>query len=239
MAEATIGSNKVPPARSVAPVRRPAARRQAPYPWLAPGVFIGALAPLASIVLRARQGALSANPIAQIENELGMSALIFLVASLACTPARHLLGWTWPTRIRRELGLFAFFYAMLHFLTYLLVDQVADLRAILADIVERPFITVGFLALVLLVPLALTSTTESIRRLGFRRWQRLHQLAYLAGALAVVHFIWRVKIDVSQPLLYAAVLGALLLVRLAFWLRQRSGKRVSRSPGVVGSAGPG
>jgi methionine sulfoxide reductase heme-binding subunit len=184
-------------------------------PWLKPGIFIGALAPLASIALRASQGTLSANPIAEIINELGLAAIIFLVASLACTPARWLLGWTWPVRIRRELGLFAFFYAMLHFLTYLVLDQGVDWAIIVEDIV-------GFLALVLLVPLALTSTTASVRRLGYRRWQRLHYLAYVAGVLAIVHFIWRVKIDVTQPLVYGSVLGALLLIRVAFWLRHRS-----------------
>ena len=217
-----VASDESVPARPLAPGRRPTPQRQAPLPWLKPGIFIGALAPLASIALRASQGTLSANPIAEVENELGLTALIFLVASLACTPARRLLGWTWPTRIRRELGLFAFFYACLHFLTYLVIDQGFDWGTIVEDIAQRPFITVGFVALVLLVPLAFTSTTASLRRLGYRRWQRVHQLAYIAGVLAVVHFIWRVKIDVSQPLLYASVLGALLLVRLVVWLRQRS-----------------
>jgi sulfoxide reductase heme-binding subunit YedZ len=218
-------SENVMAARPRVPVARPSPQRGAPYPWLQPGIFVGALAPLASIALRASQGGLSANPIAQVENELGLTALILLIASLACTPARRIMGWTWPTRVRRELGLFAFFYAMLHVLTYLLLDQALDWRTIVEDIVQRPFITVGFVALVLLVPLALTSTTASIRRLGFRRWTRLHQLAYVAGVLAVVHFIWRVKIDLSQPLLYAVVLGALLLVRVALWLRQRSAKQ--------------
>jgi methionine sulfoxide reductase heme-binding subunit len=234
-----VASDESVPARPLAPGRRspPIPRRGAPQPWLKPGIFIGALAPLASIALRASQGALNADPIAQVENELGLTALIFLVASLACTPARRLLGWTWPTRIRRELGLFAFFYAALHFLTYLVLDQGVDWEAIVEDIAKRPFITVGFAALVLLVPLALTSTTASIRRLGYRRWQRLHQLAYVAGVLAVVHFIWRVKIDVSQPLIYASVLGALLMVRVAVWLRQRLAGRASPSPGPAGSAG--
>ncbi len=195
--------------------------RGVPMPWLKPGLYVGALAPLASIALRASQGVLSANPIAEVINELGLTALILLVASLACTPARRLLGWTWPTRIRRQLGLFAFFYAALHFLVYLVLDQGIAWGAIVEDIVKRPFITVGFAALVLLVPLALTSTAASVRRLGYRRWQRLHQLAYVAGVLAVVHFIWRVKIDVSQPLLYAAVLAALLGIRVIVWLRQR------------------
>ena len=127
-------------------------------PWLKPGIFIGGAGAAGGMVLRASQGTLSANPIAEIENELGLTALILLVASLACTPARWLFGWTWPTRIRRELGLFAFFYAVLHFLTYLVLDQAFDWPTIFEDIAQRPFITVGFLALVLLVPLALTST---------------------------------------------------------------------------------
>jgi sulfoxide reductase heme-binding subunit YedZ len=221
-----VASGESRPARPV-PTRRPAGRRAAPLPWLQPGIFLGGLVPLISIALRARNGELNADPIAQVENELGLTALIFLVASLACTPARRLWGWTWPTRVRRELGLFAFFYAMLHFLTYLVLDQGYDWQTILDDITKRPFITVGFLALVLLTPLALTSTTASIRRLGFRRWQRLHQLAYLAGVLAVVHFIWRVKIDLSQPLIYAAVFGALIAVRVLFWAGKRTSKRKS------------
>jgi sulfoxide reductase heme-binding subunit YedZ len=117
------------------------------------------------------------------------------------------------------LGLFAFFYAALHFLTYLFVDQALDAGRILEDIAKRPFITVGFAALVLLTPLALTSTTASIRRLGYRRWQLVHQLVYVAGVLAVIHFFWRVKLDVSQPLVYAAILATLLVVRVVFWLR--------------------
>ena len=225
------------PARPRAPAGRPAPRRPGPLAWLKPGIFIGALAPLASIALRASQGTLSANPIAEVVNELGLAALILLVASLACTPARWLLGWTWPTRVRRELGLFAFFYAVLHFLTYLVLDQGFDWAVIVEDVVQRPFITVGFLALVLLAPLALTSTPASIRRLGYRRWQRIHQLAYVAGVLAVVHFFWRVKIDVSQPLIYAAILGALLGVRVVVWLRQRSANRASPAPERGGSAG--
>jgi len=199
--------------------------KREPYPWLKPGIFIGGLVPLLYTVARATQGELSANPIAQIENELGLTALLFLVASLACTPARRLFHWTWPPRIRRELGLFAFFYASLHFLTYLMLDQFFDFGAIWADIADRPFITVGFAALVLMLPLALTSTTDSIRKLGYQRWVRLHQLVYVAGGLAALHFFWRVKIDVSQPLTYAAIIGALLAVRLAFWLRARNARK--------------
>ena len=209
-------------------VGRPASRRRQPWPWLKPGIFLGGLVPLAWIVVRARTGGLSADPIAQIENELGLTALIFLFASLACTPANRLLGWTWPPRVRRQLGLFAFFYASLHFLTYLVLDEFFDWRAIAADIAQRPFITVGFLALVLMVPMALTSTNGWVRRLGFRRWQQLHRVVYLAGALAALHFIWRVKLDVSQPLIYAAIFAALITLRLAWWLRKRrAGKRAA------------
>jgi sulfoxide reductase heme-binding subunit YedZ len=221
-----VASDESLPARPGVAVRqRPAqrpAQRGAPLPWLRPGLIVGALAPLAAIVIRGSQGTLSANPIAEIINELGLTALILLVASLACTPARRLFGWTWPTRIRRDLGLLAFFYAVLHFLTYLVLDQTFDWPIIFEDIAQRPFITVGFLALVAMVPLALTSTSGSVRRLGFRRWTRLHQLAYVAGVLAIIHFVWRVKIDVTQPMIYAAILVALLAVRVAFWLRQRS-----------------
>ena len=195
--------------------------RSSPLPWLKPGLFVGALAPLGVMIVEAVQGTLGANPVAELENVLGLAALVLLVASLACTPARRLFGWSWPARIRRQLGLFAFFYISLHFLTYVLVDQSLDAGRIVEDIVKRPFITVGFAALVLLIPLALTSTTASIRRLGYRRWTLLHQLAYVAGVLAVIHFFWRVKIDVSQPLVYAGVLTLLLLVRVLFWLRRR------------------
>lgn len=192
-----------------------------PMPWLKPGIFLGALVPLISLGLRWSQDALGANPIAQVENELGLTALIFLMAALACTPAKRLLGWNWQMRVRRELGLFAFFYASVHFLTYLVLDQFFDLRVIVGDIVERPFITVGFAALVLLTPLAVTSTNGWVRRLGYRKWQRLHQLVYVAGVLAVVHFVWRVKIDISQPLTYAFVLAILLGARIVWWLRKR------------------
>jgi sulfoxide reductase heme-binding subunit YedZ len=198
-------------------------------PWLKPGIFLGGLVPLAWMSVRAGAGALGANPIAEVENELGLTALIFLLASLACTPARRLLGWTWPIRVRRELGLFAFCYAALHALTYVVLDEFFDWGAIVADIAQRPFIAVGFLALLLMVPMAVTSTNGWVRRLGYRRWQRIHQVVYLAGALAVVHFIWRVKIDVSQPLTYAAIFATLIALRLAWWLWQRyAGRRAAR-----------
>ncbi|MFN0073802.1 MAG: sulfite oxidase heme-binding subunit YedZ [Chloroflexota bacterium] len=190
-------------------------------PWLKPGIFLGGLAPLASLTLRGVQGHLGADPIAVIENETGLVALIFLTASLACTPARYVFGWTWQMATRRDLGLFAFFYASVHFLTYLVLDQVFDWSVIVEDVIQRPFITVGVLALLLMAPLALTSTNAWVRKLGFRRWQILHRLAYVAGILAVVHFILRVKVDLTQPLTYAVVVGGLLALRAAFWIRKR------------------
>ena len=185
-------------------------------------MFVGSLAPAIRLLVLGARGELGANPIATALNQLGLVALIFLIASLAATPLKTTLGWTWPIRIRRMLGLYAFFYGSLHFLTYLGLDQVLDLRAVFADITKRNFIAVGFTAFVLLVPLAVTSTDAMVRRLGFVRWKRLHRLVYVAAALGVVHFIWRVKKDLSQPLTYGAVLALLLAIRVvAFGLKRR------------------
>jgi sulfoxide reductase heme-binding subunit YedZ len=199
-------------------------RRRVPFPWLKPGVFVGALVPLAGLVLQATRGTLGADPVAIALNRLGLLALIFLVASLACTPAKTLLGWTWPIRLRRMLGLFAFFYACLHFTTYVAVDQRFDWPVLWADVTKRKFMVVGFGAFLLLLPLALTSTDASVRRLGFRRWKALHRLVYLAAVLAVVHFLWRVKLDIREPLIYALVLGALFLARVVDAVRTRRAK---------------
>jgi len=185
-------------------------------------VWVGSLAPAIRLLALAARGELGANPIATALNQLGLVALVFLIASLAATPLKAALGWTWPIRIRRMLGLYAFFYASLHFLTYLGLDQVLDFRAVFADITKRKFIAVGFTAFVLLVPLAVTSTDAMVRRLGFVRWKRLHRLVYVAAALGVVHFIWRVKTDVSQPLTYGAVVALLLAIRVvAIGLKKR------------------
>lgn len=189
----------------------PARRR--PYPWLEPAVLVGALVPVAALAVRGVRGELGANPIAQALNQLGLVALVLLVAALACTPAKILFGWTWPFRIRRMLGLLGFFYAALHVATYVGLDQVLDLAAIWKDVTKRKFIFVGAAAFVVLVPLALTSTDASVRRLGFARWKLLHRLAYVAPALGVLHFFWRVKKDATEPLAYGVVLAALLAVR--------------------------
>lgn len=193
--------------------------RGRPYPWLEPAVLVGALVPVAALVLRGVRGELGANPIAQALNQLGLLALVFLVAALACTPAKQVFGWTWPLRIRRMLGLLAFFYATLHVLTYTGLDQVFDWSAIWTDVTKRKFIFVGFAAFVLLIPLALTSTNASVRRLGFARWKQLHRLAYVAPALGVLHFFWRVKKDATEPLTYGAVLAILLAIRLLAYVR--------------------
>ena len=168
-------------------------RSTPPYPWLKPAVFVGSLTPVAALLLHAVRGEFGANPISQALNQLGLVAPIFLVAALTCTPLKILFGWTWPLRLRRMLGLYGFAYATLHVSTYIGIDQFFDWQAIVADIVKRQFIFVGFAAFVLLIPLAMTSTAASIKRLGYTRWQQLHRLAYIAPLLGVLHFTWRVK----------------------------------------------
>jgi sulfoxide reductase heme-binding subunit YedZ len=183
-------------------------------PWLKPAVLVGSLVPLAGLAARGFGGQLGANPIATALNQLGLLALVFLIAALACTPFKAFLGWTWPIRIRRMLGLFAFFYASVHFLTYAGLDQVLDLKAIWSDVTQRKFIFVGLAALVLLIPLAITSTEAMVRRLGFKRWKLLHRLAYVAASLAVIHFLWRVKKDLTQPLIFGVLLALVLAARV-------------------------
>lgn len=211
-----------------------------PLPWLKPGLFIGGIAPGLSIVTSALRGTLAVDPIAEALNRFGLLALIFVVATLCCSPLKKLFGWTWPMRIRRMLGVFAFGYALAHVLTYALFDQVANLHAIARDILERPFILVGFLAFGLLVPLAATSTNGMVRRLGFVRWQQLHRLIYPAALLVCLHFIWRVKRDLTEPAIYTSIVVALLLVRVALRLRRPVPRAAARShsnpdPGSPGS----
>jgi methionine sulfoxide reductase heme-binding subunit len=192
-----------------------------PHPWLAPAVLVGSLAPAVSMVMRARTGGLGSNPIAEALNELGLTALILLIASLAATPLKMLTGWTWPIRIRRRVGVLAFAYAVLHVTVYVALDQSFAWRGIVADVIKRNFILVGFAAFTLLVPLAVTSTDWSVRRLGYVKWKRLHTLVYPAAMLAAIHFIWRVKKDLTEPLVYAAVLGLFLLLRVVWRMRKK------------------
>lgn len=196
---------------------RPVAKKR--LRWLKPLVAALAAAPLAWEAFALVTDRLGANPIEEALNFLGKWTLILLLVSLACTPLRILTGWSWPLRVRRLLGLAAFAYACSHFLFYAVVDQGLDGSEIWTDISKRKFITIGFAALVLLVPLAVTSTKGMIRRLGARRWNRLHQLVYPAALLAIVHFTWRVKADLREPFIYAGVLGLLFAVRLLPRLR--------------------
>lgn len=199
--------------------------RRPPLPWLKPGLFTGALLPLALLLWRAAHRTLGADAVAVGLNQLGYLALVFLMASLACTPLKILTGWTWPVRVRRMLGLFAVFYASLHLITYVAIDQQLDWAVLWGDVTQRRFMIVGFAAFLLLLPLAWTSTDASVRRLGFQRWKALHRLAYVAGVLAVVHFLWRVKLDTRVPLRWAAFLGLLFLIRIADGIRARRRKR--------------
>lgn len=171
------------------------------------------LVPLAVLGFRAATDGLGANPIETITHETGRWALRLLLLSLAVTPARRRLGLAWLAPLRRTLGLLAFGYASLHLLTWVVLDQFFDLHAMVEDVLERRYITAGMTAYLLLVPLALTSTRAAQRRLG-RRWQKLHRLVFASAAAAVVHFLWLVKADLTEPLVYAAALASLLALRL-------------------------
>jgi sulfoxide reductase heme-binding subunit YedZ len=186
-----------------------------------PFVFIAALGPLAYLLLGAWQGRLGANPIETITRSTGLWTLRFMLITLAVTPLRRLTGLNDIVRVRRMLGLFAFFYGSLHLLTYVWLDQFFDWAAIVKDVAKRPFITAGFSAYVLLVPLAITSTASMIRRLGGRTWRRLHRLAYVTAALGVLHYWWLVKADIRPPRNYAIVLGVLLFARAYVFARSR------------------
>ena len=180
-----------------------------------PLLFLICLLPLARLVYLAFNGGLGANPIEFITRSTGTWTLVGLMLTLAVTPVRRLTGRNELIRYRRMLGVFAFFYASLHFTTYIWLDQFFDPASILKDIYKRPFITIGFAAFLLLLPLAITSTNAMMRRLG-RRWQQLHRLVYLIGFLGVLHYWWLVKKDLTQPLIYGLVLLVLLSLRLPF-----------------------
>ncbi len=184
-----------------------------------PIVFAAALLPLAFLVYRGLINDLGANPIETINRYTGDWVLRFLLITLAVTPLRRLTGWNGLLRYRRMLGLFAFFYACVHFLSWVWLDQYFVLTDIVQDVAKRPFITVGFASFLMLIPLALTSTNAMIRRLGAKRWQQLHRLVYLIGIGGVVHFLWLVKSDIREPLVYGVILALLLGFRL--WDRRR------------------
>ena len=190
--------------------------------YFKPVIFLACLVPLALLVWDGLHGSLGANPIETITHSTGNCTLTFLLITLAVTPIRKLTRQYWLIGLRRMFGLFAFFYGFLHLMTYVWLDKFFDVHEMLHDIAKRKFITAGMTAFVLMIPLALTSTKWSIRKLGGKRWQALHRLIYFSAAAGVIHYIWLVKADLRKPLEYAAVLGALMLYRFAMWLKTRA-----------------
>jgi len=188
------------------------------YRLTKPAVFLLCLLPLIWLLLRAFEvGAfgLGANPIEELLHELGRWGLKFLLLTLLITPLRRWTGWNWLLRFRRMLGLFAFFYILLHFLTYAVLDQGLEFALIIEDVIERPYITLGMAGLLMLLPLAVTSTKGMMRRLG-KRWQKLHRLVYLIAIAGVWHFYWQVKLDTLDAIVYALILAVLLGTRVYY-----------------------
>lgn len=197
--------------------------------YLKPILFMACLMPLARLGWKAASVGLGANPVQVITYSTGTWTLVFLLVTLSITPLRKLTRQYWLIQYRRMVGLFAFFYACLHFTTYLWLDQFFDLHRIYKDIYKRPFITAGFTAFVLLIPLAATSTRWAIRKLG-KTWQALHRLIYLSATAGVIHYIWLVKKDVRVPEIYAAILAALLFYRVMVWALAR--RSVATAPNL-------
>ena len=195
-----------------------------------PTIFITALIPFALLVWDGFHDGLGANPVEEITRRTGGWGLRFLLITLCVTPLRRLTGWQSLARVRRMLGLFAFFYLCLHFSTYLVLDAFFDLHYILEDILDRTYITLGFTSFCLLIPLAATSTNAVARRIGGERWRRLHRLVYVAACGGVLHFLWLVKADLREPLIYMAILAVLLSLRLPTIARRLGARRgVSRT----------
>src|SRR6202048_4462396 len=184
-------------------------------------IFLAALIPLERLLWKALHNSLGANPIEFITHSTGDWTLIFILTTLSITPLRRITRQYWLIACRRMIGLFAFFYGCLHFTTYIWLDKFFDIHEMLKDIAKRPFITVGFSAFVLMIPLALTSTAWSSRVLAGKIWQRLHRLIYLTGILGVVHYTWLVKPDLRKPIEYGVVLSILLLYRVGVWVSEK------------------
>jgi sulfoxide reductase heme-binding subunit YedZ len=203
-----------------------------------PLVFIASLSPIVWLFLcgfGVLGQSLGPEPIKFTLHTIGKTALNFLLLTLMVTPVQRLTGWTHLVRIRRMLGLFAFFYTLLHFAVYLVRDRELDFGEVVKDVGERPYITIGFLALLLLIPLAVTSTNKMMRRLG-RRWQKLHRLVYAIAILGVWHYYWQVKRDVTEPLIYAAILALLLGYRAVHAWRKRARVLAAAATSKSGSA---
>jgi len=193
--------------------------------WIKVGIFIACLIPLGLLGWDAYTQNLGANPIEKITHTTGDWTLRLLLVTLSVTPLCKLLGIPALIKFRRMLGLFAFFYSCLHFTTYIWLDKFFNLHEMLVDVAKRKFITLGFTAFVLLIPLALTSTRGWIRRLGGKRWQSLHRLIYVSAIAGVIHYLWLVKADIRKPLEYGAVLALLLGYRVVLWIRPAIQKR--------------
>jgi sulfoxide reductase heme-binding subunit YedZ len=192
---------------------------------LKPAVFVSCLLPFAWLVYNAFLGDLGVNPLETLTNETGIWTLRLIVATIAITPIRWLTKWNPIITFRRMIGLFAFFYATTHFTIYFLFDRSLMFDGLWEDIVLRPYITVGFTAFVLMIPLALTSTKGWIRRLGGQRWNALHKVVYATAVLAVIHYLWKVKLDTTNPLIYGAIVGVLLGARVVRWAMKRQAAR--------------
>lgn len=177
-------------------------------------IFVNSLVPVALLAWDAARGNLGANPLEYATRTTGMLTLIFLMMSLAVTPLRKITGWNWLGMNRRVLGLYAFFYGALHFLTYIWFDRFFNLKSTLGDVVQRPFIAIGFASFLIMIPLALTSTNSMVKRLGGRRWNRLHKAVYLAAILGATHYWMLVKSDIRLPVTFALVLALLLGYRI-------------------------
>jgi methionine sulfoxide reductase heme-binding subunit len=196
-------------------------------------MWLASLAPAAWLGYAALTGGLGVNPIEELTHTTGMAALVILLVTLAVSPLRRLTGWNPLVQLRRPLGLFAFFYALLHFSIWMVLDLGFQLEWVWEDIRERPYITAGFIGFVLMIPLAVTSTRGWIRRLG-KRWAVLHRLIYVSAALGILHFYWRVKADAWLPVAMAVILAGLLAARVPGWLESRRRKR-GRSDGREGA----
>lgn len=236
------GADEGGTARAVAAARALGARlrrrlARSPGPWLKPAVFATLLAPFAYLVYALLTGALGPDPIKELTHSTGELALRYLILGLALTPLRHLLRATWPVRLRRMVGLFAFFHAAVHVAIWGVLDQALDPRAMLDDVIERPYVLAGTVAFLILLPLAATSTKRIARRLG-ARWVSLHRWTYLAAAAAVVHFVWLAKGDIGEPYVYLAVLAALFVARFAQMLKGDGAGRPVRAKGVPRSDRP-